>query len=133
MPERTTVRELVETAYSALACRDRAALAALLDDEFEATFTESLPFGIGGEHRGAEDAIRAGWWAIGRAFALSAELAEWVECADGRLLVLGRYSGHVRSTGAMLDAAFAHLWSAGEGKLIGLRQFTDSARWLEAL
>jgi len=60
MPERATVRELVEAAYRALASADRSALAALLDDDFEARFTESLPFGIGGAHRGPEAAIRDG-------------------------------------------------------------------------
>lgn len=49
------------------------------------------------------------------------------------MLVLGRYAGHARSTGEPLEAAFAHLWSGRAGKLVALRQFTDSARFLRAL
>jgi 2-(1,2-epoxy-1,2-dihydrophenyl)acetyl-CoA isomerase len=133
MPEGSTVRELVSAVYPALASGDRETLTALLDHDFEGTFTESLPFGIGGVHRGAEATIRDGWWAIGRAFAVRAETAEWIDCEGECLLVLGRYGGHARSTGAELDAAFAHLWTARGGKLVALRQLTDSARWLDAL
>jgi 2-(1,2-epoxy-1,2-dihydrophenyl)acetyl-CoA isomerase len=126
-----TVRDLVGLVYPALAAGDRDALLDLLDPEFEATLTEGLPFGIGGTHRGAVAAQRDGWWAIGRAFDLRAEPQEWIDCADGRLLVTGRYRGRVRSSGAAVDAAFAHLWTARDGHLTRLWQLTDSARWID--
>lgn len=124
-----TIGELVRAVYPALAAGDRDALARLLDPDFEATFTEGLPFGIGGTHRGAQAAQRDGWWAIGRAFDLHAEPREWIDCTDGRLLVLGRYFGRARASGAPIDAEFAHLWTAGGGRLTRLWQLTDSARW----
>jgi 2-(1,2-epoxy-1,2-dihydrophenyl)acetyl-CoA isomerase len=71
--------------------------------------------------------------AVGRVFAVHAEPEEWIACADGRLLVLGRYRGHVRSTGRPLDAAFVHLWTAREGRLLGVWQLTDTALWTAAL
>lgn len=126
-----TIEELVRAVYAALAAGDREALLRLLHPDFEGTLTESLPFG--GVHRGAEAMIENGWWAIGRAFAVRAEPLEWIPCADGRLLVLGRYAGRARATGAPLDAAFAHLWSGSDGRLSALRQLTDSAQWLTAL
>jgi len=126
-----TVRELVALVYPALAVGDRDALNELLDPEFEATLTEGLPFGIGGTHSGAVAAQRDGWWAIGRAFDLRAEPHEWIDCADGRLLVIGRYVGSARASGAPVDAAFAHLWTAGDGRLTRLWQLTDSARWID--
>ncbi len=126
-----SVRQLVDRVYPALAAGDRDALLELLDADFEATFTAGLPCGIGGTHRGAVAAQRGGWWAIGRAFDLRAEPQEWIDCADGRLLVIGRYVGSVRATGAPVDAAFAHLWTARDGQLTRLWQLTDSARWIE--
>jgi ketosteroid isomerase-like protein len=30
---------------------------------------------------------------------------------------------------APVDAVFAHVWTAREGRLTGLRQITDTARW----
>lgn len=124
-----TIVELVRAVYAALEAGDREALLQLLHPDFEATLTDGLPSG-GGVHRGAEAMMRDGWGAIGRAFAVRAEPAEWIECTDGRLLVLGRYGGHARGSGGAIDAAFAHLWSASAGRLTGLWQLTDSARWL---
>lgn len=126
------ITELVRDAYAALEDGDRSALGELLDREFAATFTEGLPVG-GGVHQGPEATQRDGWWAIGKAFAARAEPEQWIECADGRLLVIGRYRGHARSSGEPLDAAFAHLWQAQDGRLTGLWQLTDSWRWREAL
>jgi 2-(1,2-epoxy-1,2-dihydrophenyl)acetyl-CoA isomerase len=121
--------DLVKQLYAALEAGDRDAVVGLLHPRFEATFTESLPDGIGGTHRG-QDAIDRGWWAIGRAFAIRAQPAEYIDCSDGRLLVLGRYRGHHRRSGRPIDAAFVHLWSEADGTLAGLHQITDSARWL---
>lgn len=126
------MRELVEGFYAALARGDRAAVAAALHPDFAATFTAGLPLGIGGTHRG-EAAIDAGWWTIGRAFALRADPQEWIPCDGERLLVLGTYTGHARATRAPVDAAFAHLWSCADGRLLGLVQLTDSAAWVAAL
>jgi ketosteroid isomerase-like protein len=126
-----TVRDLVGALYGALAAGDGDAVLELLDPAFEATFTEGLPFGIGGTHSGALAARRDGWWAIGRAFDLRAEPDEWIECVDGRLLVTGRYVGCARASGASVDAAFAHLWSARDSRLTRLWQLTDSAQWID--
>lgn len=126
-----TTEQLVRAVYPALATGDREALFELLDPEFEGTLTESLPGG--GVHRGARAMIEDGWWSIGRAYAIRAEPREWIPCPDGRLLVLGRYVGRARATGAPLDAAFVHVWSASGGRLSAIWQLTDSALWLRAL
>jgi ketosteroid isomerase-like protein len=120
--------ELVEALYAALGAGDRAAVAALIHPSFEATFAAGLPYGLGGTRLG-EDAIEHGWWAIGRSFVLRACCEEYVDCVDGRLIVLGRYQGHDRRTGHEVDAAFAHVWSETGGRLSRLHQITDSARW----
>jgi 2-(1,2-epoxy-1,2-dihydrophenyl)acetyl-CoA isomerase len=128
-----TIEELVRAAYAALAGGDRDALDRVLDPDFEGTLADSLPFGIGGVHRGADAMIKDGWWAIGASFDMRAEPAEWIATTDGRMLVLGRYVGRARSTGNEVDAAFAHLWTARAGRLSAVWQLTDSARWLKAL
>lgn len=128
-----TITELVQALYSALASGDRDGLARVVAPDFEGTLTESLPFGIGGTHHGREAMIEDGWWAFGRAFAVRVEPAEWIECADGRLLVVGRYRGRARTSEAPVDAAFAHLWTARDDRLCAVWHLTDSARWLQAL
>ncbi|TMD92027.1 MAG: DUF4440 domain-containing protein [Chloroflexi bacterium] len=127
------MEELVRSVYSALAAGDAAALGELLAPGFEAEVAEGMPLGLGGHRSGSDAMIRETWWPIGRSFAMRVEPGEWIACEDGRLLVLGRYRGRARSTGQPVDAAFAHLWTARDGRLVGLRQLTDTALWAAAL
>ncbi len=124
----TTIEDLVRATYPALAAGDSAALDELLDPEFTSSFAEGMPV-AGGIHRGREAARQDGWWAIGRRYAVRAEPDDYVPCADGRLLVLGRYRGRARSGDGVVDAAFMHLWTARDGRLVKLHQVTDTARW----
>jgi 2-(1,2-epoxy-1,2-dihydrophenyl)acetyl-CoA isomerase len=127
------IEELVRRLYAALEAGDAAAVDELLAPDFDGQLAEGMPLGLGGPKRGAAAMRDDGWWAIGRAFAARAEPDEWVRCADGRLLVLGRYRGRARQSGGALDAAFAHVWTAAGGRLTALRHFTDTARWTDAL
>jgi 2-(1,2-epoxy-1,2-dihydrophenyl)acetyl-CoA isomerase len=127
------IAALVRALYDALERGDGEAIEGLLDPAFEGQLADGLPLGLGGKRVGPVAMREQGWWAIGRAFAVRAEPHEWIECADGRLLVLGRYAGHARSTGHPLDAAFAHVWSARDGRLTELMQLTDTALWARAL
>jgi ketosteroid isomerase-like protein len=126
------IEELVSRLYAALAVGDRSGVEALLDESFVAQFSEGLPEGIGGRHEG-DQAIDAGWWALGKLFRVAAEPDEHVRLVDGRLLVLGRYRGSARRSGRQLDAAFAHVWRAKGERLVELSQITDTALWLAAL
>jgi ketosteroid isomerase-like protein len=127
------VEELVRSLYAALADWDKERLRELLDPSFEAELPEGMPVGAGGRRTGAEAMIRDTWRSIGRTYAMRPEPTEWIACDGGRLLVLGRYRGHARATGLPVDAAFAHLWTARDGRLVGLRHVTDTALWAAAL
>jgi len=127
------ISNLVTRLYAALPAGDAAALEELLAPDFDGLLAEGLPLGIGGRHRGVESMREHGWWAIGRAFQMRVEPAEWIGCADGRLLVLGRYVGSARSTGVPITARFAHVWTARDGRLSALWQLTDTAPWVAAL
>jgi 2-(1,2-epoxy-1,2-dihydrophenyl)acetyl-CoA isomerase len=129
----SSITDLVAALYPALAKGDRDTIEHLVAPDFEGTLTAGLPGGVGGVHRGRDDMIDNGWWALGRLFRVRAEPCQWMVCPDGRLLVVGRYLGSGRASGAPLDAAFVHLWSAKGGRLTGLWQLTDSARFVEAL
>lgn len=128
-PPQPTVEGLVRALYPALAEGDAVALGVLLADDFVQELAPGLPGGIGGRRVGAASARDDGWWAIGRAYAVVAHPEEWIPCADGRLLVRGRYAGTVRGGDEPFDAAFAHLWTAADGRLTALWQLTDTARW----
>jgi ketosteroid isomerase-like protein len=132
VPERP-IEELVAAMYPALAIGDAATIRELIDPGFVGEIAEGMPLGLGGLREGADEMLERGWWAIGRVFRVRAEPREWIPCADGRLLVRGRYLGSARSTGAALDAEFTHVWSAREGRLTRICQLTDTALWHAAL
>jgi 2-(1,2-epoxy-1,2-dihydrophenyl)acetyl-CoA isomerase len=120
--------ELHERHYAALRAGDRDALAACQDPGFTGVVCEGMPAGAG-RHEGADAAIDEGWWAIGAAVAVTARRDEYVGCADGRVLVRGRYVGRSRDGAHDVDAVFTHLWTLRDGRALAIEQVTDTARW----
>lgn len=129
---RDEAERLAKDLYAALAAGDRDGLAALLHPDFEGSTTDGLPLDLGGTYHGPEAMTREFWWRIGRSYVARAEPAEFAMLDDGRLAVFGRYAGAARGGGA-LDAEFVHVLSFAEGRIRGLHQLTDSARWRDAL
>jgi 2-(1,2-epoxy-1,2-dihydrophenyl)acetyl-CoA isomerase len=130
--ERQSSADLARALYTALAAGDREQLDALLHPEFTGRTAEGMPFGIGGDHDGPAAMRRNGWGAIARHFDARAEPEKFLDLADGRLLVTGRYRGRGKQGGSALDAAFAHLIAVDQGRIKSLEQFTDTARWHDA-
>lgn len=124
--------DLARALYAALGAGDREQLDALLHPRFTGRTAEGMPFGIGGDHGSPAAMRRNGWGAIARHFEARAEPGEFVDLADGRLLVKGRYRGRGKQGGAALDAAFVHLIAIDQGRIKSLEQFTDTARWHDA-
>ncbi|MEA2347480.1 MAG: 2-(1,2-epoxy,2-dihydrophenyl)acetyl-CoA isomerase [Thermoleophilaceae bacterium] len=129
----TLCEQLVRRLYPALAAGNLDALRPLFAPSFEAHATAGLPLSIGGSYTGFDATWNGVWRVIGRAFNIRVEPEEWLDCGEGRLLVRGRYTGTSRATGLPLDAAFAHLWTAGDKSLLSLWHLTDSALWWRAL
>lgn len=55
----------------------------------------------------------------------------FIESAD-TVVVEGRYRGTLKSTGASVDAQFAHVWQLRDGKVVRFQQYTDTKQWSEA-
>jgi 2-(1,2-epoxy-1,2-dihydrophenyl)acetyl-CoA isomerase len=130
--EEVSPADLARALYAALAAGDRDLLEALLHPEFTGRTAEGMPFGIGGDHDSPTAMRRNGWGAIARHFEARAEPERFLDLADGRLLVTGRYRGRGKQGGAALDAAFAHLIAVDQERIKSLEQFTDTARWHDA-
>ncbi len=127
---RVSAGDVVDRVYVALRHGDRDTLTAALAPDVHVWFTAGLPAPIGGDHRGIDDCIDNGWWAIGARYAVRAEPEHHVTCEDGTLLVLGTYRGTERRTGRPIEAGFAHHWDVRDDRVVSLRQYTDSASWL---
>jgi 2-(1,2-epoxy-1,2-dihydrophenyl)acetyl-CoA isomerase len=120
--------------YRALATGDRAALSELLHPEFVGHATDGLPLDMGGRHDGPEAMQRDLWWTIGRHYKVEAQPEEFRVLDDGQLFVAGHYRGEGRASGRRLDAEFIHVIAfAEDGRVVSLRQLTDSAAWVRAL
>jgi 2-(1,2-epoxy-1,2-dihydrophenyl)acetyl-CoA isomerase len=130
--ESRTSADLARALYAALAAGDRNQLEELLHPEFTGSIAEGMPFGIGGNHNSPAAMRRNGWGAIARYFEARAEPEHFLDLADGRMLVTGRYRGQGKQGGSALDAAFAHLITIDKGRIKSLEQYTDTARWHDA-
>ena len=132
--DQPTISDLVEQLYAALARGDRDKLLDLLAPDFAAEFAAGMPVvDTDRSIRTAEAMIEHAWWALGRVVRMRIEPSAWVPCAGGRLLVVGRYQGSVRSTGREFEANLVHLWTAREGRLSHLWHLTDTAKWTQAI
>ena len=125
--------EVAQALYRALARGDAHALAGLLDPEFTGRTADGLPLGLGGEYVGPRDMQENFWWRLGRHFRAEAQPEEYVDLPDGRLLVSGTYRGSGRRSGRKLEAAFTHVLTFREDRIVGLVQLTDTAAWFDAL
>lgn len=123
----TGIAELVHALYAALAAGDEEHLRILLADDFVGHFCAGMPAGAGVAV--GVQAAKEHWWAIGAAFAVQPAVEELLPCVDGRLVVRGTYRGRARAGGHPVRADFVHVWTAARGRLIELRQITDTARW----
>ena len=123
--------DLARSLYEALAASDGAALAALLGPSYEAWVSDGLPGGGGHIVGGA--AMLALWARVGGTFDVAPRCDELLPLEGGGVLALGRYVGRARATGKAVDAAFAHVLRFEGGRLVSLRQITDTQRWAEAL
>lgn len=129
----TDLADPIEELYVALAAGDASKIDALLAPSFVGILPAGLPSPIGGVHRGPQAMRDSAWWEIGRLFRVEAQPEEWLEIGGRRLLVLGTYRGTARASSRPLEAPFAHLWELEDRQVVGLRHFTDTALWREAL
>jgi len=125
----TTATAVAERLYRALADADGRALFDLLTDDFAGTVSAGMPHGVGGEHRGPADMIAGVWGRIAARYDMHVEPHEYLPVGDDRVVVLGRYRGPARDGRSTVDAAFAHVITARDGRIAALQQITDTRRW----
>ncbi|MGV9409417.1 nuclear transport factor 2 family protein [Nocardia sp. NPDC003693] len=129
----STATEPVEAFYTAVRSGDAGAILAVLHPDFEIHTAPGLPSGAGGTFHGPHEALTKVWGAVNRDFDTAPRPETWSETADGTIVVTGHYRGTVRATGRVHEAEFAHFWRVDSGRIRWLHQYTDTARWHEAL
>ncbi len=94
--------------------------------------TEGMPYG--GIYRGPQAILEGVFAHLGEDWEeFGADPEEVVAVGLDRVLSLGQYRGVSRRTGQSMSAAFAHLYTLHEGKVVRFRQFGDSHSFRTAL
>ena len=121
--------DLVRSTYENLAKGDIRAFVGLLDAGIEWREAESHPY-CGGNPYIGPDSIMDGIFArLGEEWEdFGAVPCEFLDAGD-TVVVFGRYSGKYKETRRMLDAEFVHVYRVRGGKIVGMRQYTDTAQF----
>ncbi len=117
--------EAVRGGYDALARGDVPAILAALDDNVQWTEAEGFPYA--GTYVGPQAVLENVFTRLATEWEkFSAVPTDFIDGGD-RVVALGRYSGVYNATGKTLDCDFAHVWTLGNGKVLGFKQYVDSA------
>ncbi|GIH98403.1 nuclear transport factor 2 family protein [Planobispora takensis] len=125
--------DVIDRFYTAARQGDGAGILALLHPEFEARTAPGLPCGAGGVFHGPREALTRVWGAIFAEYDTAPYAESRHETTDGTTVVTGTYRGTARASGRAYEAEFVHLWRVTDGRISWLHQYTDTARWHEAL
>lgn len=128
----STTLDLARELYDAFAHADGQRLVALLHDDFRGHVSEGMPLGVGGTHVGPAAMLREVWMPVAQRFAARPVPERFFICDSGDIVVLGHYEGRPPSPGRPLSAAFAHVLTFRDDRIVELIQITDTQRWVEA-
>ena len=122
---------LVKQVYGAFARGDVPAVLGAFDENVEWTSAEGAPYP--GTFRGPNAILTNIFARLGGEWeGFRAEPAEFLDAGE-HIVALGRYSGNYKGTGRSMNAAFAHVWTVRNGKVVRFRQYADTRKMAEAL
>ncbi len=121
--------ETIKAAYAAFARNDPSVLFGAMDAAVIWNEAEGNPLADRNPYVGAQ-AIGEGVFGrlIGAINTFSAVPSTFIDGGD-HVVVLGRYGGTMKASGATLDAQFCHVYHFRDGKVVTFQQYTDSAQW----
>ena len=118
--------ELVLQAYSSFRDGDIPAVLDSLSEDVEWVTAEVVGVPVGGTWRGRDQ--------VGEFFQTLSDVQEARQfeprefvAQDDRVVALGHYAWHVKSTGREWESDFAHVFSVRDGKVTRFQEYTDTA------
>lgn len=117
---------IVRQAYEHFKNGDIPALLDLYSDDIDWQLPqmESVPFS--GKHRG-RDGVAEFFQSVADAQDVLTFNPEQFIAQDDKVVALGNYSWRVKATGREFDADWAHVWTIKDGKVVGFKEYTDTA------
>ena len=128
-----TNREIIQGLYDAFARGDAPAVLGTLHDDVDWNEAKGSPLADGNPYA-SPPAVGDG--VFGRILSNyeGFQAAPHTLVADGdHVVALGTYSGTRTTSGATLDAPFAHAWTLRDGKVSAFQQYTDTAQWRDQM
>lgn len=123
--------DVVKKMYEAFGRRDRDAILALFAPDIEWVQNEGFPGG--GRHVGAEAVLKDVFAKFRQVWDVwQAPVSEWLDAGEV-VVAVGEYRGTYKATGRSMTAAFAGLYRVRGGRIVQFRQFTDTAKIVEAV
>ncbi|MES2523472.1 MAG: nuclear transport factor 2 family protein [Gemmatimonadota bacterium] len=121
--------QTIQAAYAAFAKNDPSVLFGAMAPDVQWNEAQGNPLADGNPYIGAQ-AIGEG--VFGRLLAVidgfTAAPDRFVDGGDD-VIVLGRYGGTMKSSGATLDAPFCHAYRFEGEHIVSFQQYTDTAQW----
>ncbi len=121
--------QTIQAAYAAFANNDPSVLFGAMAPDAQWHLAQGSPLADGNPYIGAQ---AVGERVFGRMFAafdgFTATPDRFVDGGDD-VIVLGRYNGTMKHSGARLDAPFCHVYRFNGDRIASFHQFTDSEQW----
>jgi len=122
--------QTMQAAYGALANDDPSVLFGAMAPGIEWYQAEGNPLADGNPYVGGQ---AVGEGVFGRLLAaidgFTAVPDRFVDGGANDVIVLGRYGGTMKHSGAKLDAEFCHVYRFDGNRIVSFHQYTDSAQW----
>jgi ketosteroid isomerase-like protein len=121
--------QTIQSAYAAFGNNDASVLFGAMAPDIHWNEAEGNPLADRNPYVGPQ---AVGEGVFGRLLAaiddFSAVPERFVEGGD-HVVVLGRYGGKLKHSGATLDAPYCHVYRFADGRIVSFQQYTDSAQW----
>jgi uncharacterized protein len=121
--------ETITEAYAAFGRNDPSVLFGAMDPAISWNEAEGNPLSDRNPYIGAQS---IGDGVFGRLLAAIDNFsAAPTTIIDGgeHVVVVGRYRGTAKASGAVLDSQYCHVYRFRDGKVVSFQQYTDTAQW----
>ncbi len=125
--------QTIQAAYAAFANNDPSVLFGAMAPDIQWHEAQGNPLADRNPYVGAE---AVGDGVFGRILAaidnFTAAADRFVDGGDD-VIVLGRYGGTMKHSGATLDAPFCHVYRFEGDRIMSFQQYTDTAQWAQLM
>jgi ketosteroid isomerase-like protein len=125
--------ETIKAAYAAFGRNDPSVLFGAMDSAINWNEAEGTPFADRNPYVGPQAVGEGVFGPLLAAIDNFTAVPDTFIDGGEHVVVLGRYGGTTKNSGAPLDSPFCHVYRFKGDKVVLFQQFTDSAKWSRLL